>query len=179
MRRGLGLIPRSRRDEGLLMGWSVARNMTLVILERLRSRLRLLGRRRERERAAELVARWSVATDSLEKGVGLLSGGNQQKVVLAKWLAAQPKILLLQDPTRGIDVGSKAEIYRLCQALAAQGLGILFSSSEIEETLGLCDRVLVLRHGKVVQEHARGAASKAEVLQAMVAGRAGRSQCAP
>jgi ABC-type sugar transport system ATPase subunit len=175
LRRGVGLIPRSRREEGLFLAWPVRKNATILVLRRLRSWLGLLGGRRERRRTDELLERFHVVTDSREKRIGLLSGGNQQKVVIAKWLAAQPRILLLHDPTRGIDIGAKAEVYKLCCDLAAQGLGLIFTSSEIEETLGLCDRVLVLYKGKMVRDVGReGAAplevSKAEVLQAMTSG---------
>jgi ABC-type sugar transport system ATPase subunit len=100
----------------------------------------------------------------------LLSGGNQQKVLLAKWLAADPAILILNDPTRGVDVGAKWEIYELCQKLATQGMTILMTSSETEEILGLADRVLVLAKGKVLREFQRGEATKAELMHAMAGG---------
>ena len=96
----------------------------------------------------------NVATDSIDKRVINLSGGNQQKVVVAKWLATGPEILILNDPTRGIDVGAKSEIYSLCDELARQGLALLFTSSEIEETLGVCDRILVFHKGRIIREFA-------------------------
>jgi ABC-type sugar transport system ATPase subunit len=170
IRRGLGLIPRSRREEGLFTSWSISRNATLVILDRLLRRLGLIDGAAERRTAEEQVARLRIATDSVQKRVSELSGGNQQKVVLAKWLASDPKVLLLNDPTRGVDVGAKAEIYQLCRDLAARGLAILFTSSEIEETLGLSHRVLAMRKGKVARELLRGEASKAEVLQIVAGG---------
>ena len=106
-----------------------------------------------------------MATDSIDKPVGNLSGGNQQKVVVAKWLAAGPAVLILNDPTRGVDVGAKVEIYALCDQLAREGMALLFSSSEIEETLGVCDRVLVFYKGRVIREFARGEATKADVMR--------------
>jgi len=175
VRRGVGLIPRSRREEGLFLAWPIRKNATILILRELLGRLGLLDRKRERSRTDALLERLHVVTDSREKRVGLLSGGNQQKVVLAKWLAIGPRVLLLHDPTRGVDVGAKAEIYKLCRELAAQGLGILLSSAEIEETLGLSHRVLVLYKGTLVRELERGsgtdpASSKASVLEAMMRG---------
>jgi len=166
---GIGLIPRSRREDGLVMAWPIRKNATLNILDDLRSRFGLLDRGRERAAAAELVQRFGVTTDSIEKSVALLSGGNQQKVVLAKWLAAKPRVLLLHDPTRGVDVGAKAEVYRLIAELAGQGMGLLLTSSEIEETLGMSDRILVFSKGRIVREYARGAASREDVIHAMAA----------
>jgi ribose transport system ATP-binding protein len=107
----------------------------------------------------------NVATESIDKRVNNLSGGNQQKVVVAKWLATAPAVLILNDPTRGVDVGAKSEIYALCDRLAAEGMALLFTSSEIEETLGVCDRVLVFYRGQVVREFARGEATKADVMR--------------
>ncbi|HVR75870.1 MAG TPA: sugar ABC transporter ATP-binding protein [Planctomycetota bacterium] len=170
IRLGVGLIPRSRREEGLVMDWPVRKNATLLILGRLLGRLGLIDRRRELRTAEELVRRLDVGAESLEKRVAFLSGGNQQKVVLAKWLAAGPRVLLLHDPTRGIDVGAKAEIYRLCRELVLAGLGILFTSSEIDETLGISDRVLAVAKGRIAGEYPRGAATKAEVLEAIAGG---------
>jgi ABC-type sugar transport system ATPase subunit len=168
LRHGLGLIPRSRHEQGLCLDWSIRRNATLTILDRLLSRLGFLDRTAERRTAAEYVRRLHIATDSINNRVVNLSGGNQQKVVLAKWLATGPKILLLNDPTRGIDVGAKAEVYDLCRQLAGQGLALLFTSSEVEETLGLCDRILVLVRGKRVHEFPCRQATKQEILRALV-----------
>jgi ABC-type sugar transport system ATPase subunit len=172
LRGGLALIPPNRRDEGLFMRWPIRKNATIAILERFRNRLGLLGRRAERRAAEELIARLRIVTEGTEKRVSSLSGGNQQKVVLAKWLAAGPRVLLLHDPTRGVDVGAKQEIYRLCDELARRGLGIVFSSSELEETIGLSDRILVFWEGRIVRELRRGEAGKAEVLHLVTGGAA-------
>lgn len=170
IRRGLALIPASRREQGLMMDWSIARNATLLVLDKLLNRLGLIDRRAVRRTADQFVQRLGIATDSLDKKIVNLSGGNQQKVLLAKWLAADPAILLLNDPTRGVDVGAKWEIYELCQKLAADGMTILITSSEAEEILGLADRVLVLSKGKVLREFQRGEATKAELMHAMAGG---------
>jgi ABC-type sugar transport system ATPase subunit len=164
IKQGLAMVPANRRDEGLMTNWSIRRNTSLAVLDRLLDRLGLVDRKAERRLATNFVKRLDVATDSVDKRVINLSGGNQQKVVVAKWLATGPTILILNDPTRGIDVGAKSEIYRLCDELAKSGLALLFTSSEVEETIGVCDRVLVLYRGAILKEFARGEATKASVL---------------
>jgi ABC-type sugar transport system ATPase subunit len=118
----------------------------------------------------QFIGRLNIATASRTTAVKFLSGGNQQKVLLAKWLATGPKILILNDPTRGVDVGAKWEIYELCQQLASQGLVILFTSSEVDEVLGLADRVLVLAKGRLRHEFRRGTATKAQLMHAIAGG---------
>jgi ABC-type sugar transport system ATPase subunit len=170
IRQGFALIPANRRDEGLMTAWSIRRNASLAVLDKLLDRLGLIDRKRERGLAGDYVRKLNVATDSIDKRVINLSGGNQQKVVVAKWLATGPEILILNDPTRGIDVGAKSEIYVLCDELARQGLALLFTSSEIEETLGVCDRILVFHKGRVIREFRRGEATKADVMHWVAGG---------
>jgi ABC-type sugar transport system ATPase subunit len=170
IRQGFALVPANRRDEGLMTAWSVRRNASLAVLDRLLDKLGLIDRTKERGLANEYVRKLNVATDSIDKRVVNLSGGNQQKVVVAKWLATGPEILILNDPTRGIDVGAKSEIYALCDELARSGLALLFTSSEIEETLGVCDRILVLHKGRIIREFARGEATKADVMHWVAGG---------
>jgi L-arabinose transport system ATP-binding protein len=148
---GIGFAPEDRKREGLVLVRSVLENTTLAILRRL-CRFRIVQRRLERRLAAEFVARLNVRTPSLDQEVGKLSGGNQQKVVLARWLAARPKVLILDEPTRGIDVGAKAEIYRLVDELANAGLGIMFISSDLPEILGMSDRIYVMQGGRITGE---------------------------
>jgi ribose transport system ATP-binding protein len=157
------MVPANRRDEGLMLPWSIRRNTSLAVLDRLLLALGVIDRKGERELANDYVRRLNVATDSIDKRVVNLSGGNQQKVVLAKWLATGPTVLILNDPTRGVDVGAKAEIYQLCDELARGGLALLFTSSEVEEIVGVCDRILVLYRGRVIKEFARGEADKEAV----------------
>src|ERR1700682_2823530 len=145
---GIGLAPEDRKREGLVMMRSVVENASLAILRRL-SRFHFIRRRLERQTASEYVTQLHVRTPSLDQEVGKLSGGNQQKVVLARWMAAKPKVLILDEPTRGIDVGAKAEIYRLVDDLANQGLGVMFISSELPEILGLSDRIYVMQNGRI------------------------------
>jgi L-arabinose transport system ATP-binding protein len=142
---------------------SVLENASLAILRRL-SRFHFIRRRLERQIATEYVTRLRVRTPSLDQEVGKLSGGNQQKVVLARWLAAKPKALILDEPTRGIDVGAKAEIYRLVDDLANQGLGIMFISSELPEILGLSDRIYVMQNGRIAGELPGPGATEEAVL---------------
>jgi ABC-type sugar transport system ATPase subunit len=128
-------------------------------------RLRRPSRVRERKVVADAIARLGIITDSMDSPVARLSGGNQQKVVLAKWLAIQPKVLLLDEPTRGVDVGSKAEIYKLLDQIKEGGVGILVSSSETPELRLLCDRILVMYRGRIVASLSREEATEARIAQ--------------
>lgn len=164
IRQHWGLVPANRRDHGLFMQWEIQENMALVILRRILNKLGLVRDGSLKENAHQYIDRLSIATDSPAKKVLDLSGGNQQKVVIAKWLATHPKILILDDPTRGIDIGAKAEIYDLIRQLADDGLALLLTSSEIDEVLGLAHRILVMRDGRIVKEFAHGEANKENVL---------------
>jgi ribose transport system ATP-binding protein len=159
-----GLVPAERRTQGLMVDWSIRKNMSLVILGQLLNSLGLVTKSKEDRLVSTAVKKYRIATNSLDKLVIDLSGGNQQKVVVSKWLATNPRILLMNDPTRGIDVGAKAEIYGLINQLAEEGMAILFSSSEIDEVIGLCDRILVIYRGRLVKEFRRGEATKSEVM---------------
>jgi ABC-type sugar transport system ATPase subunit len=167
IRAGAALIPASRRDDGLMLDVSLEKNVALLLLDRLRTRFGLIDSRATEQTARGVIEKLGVVAESPQAPVGRLSGGNQQKVLIGRWLATEPKLLLLDDPTRGVDIGAKLEIHRLCDKLAREGLGILFSSSELEETLALADRILVLSRGQVVHSFTRGEATKALLLQAM------------
>ena len=143
---GIYLVPDDRRRFGLVIDMSVRENMTLPALERYSSK-GIISRRAERKAAEEGVQKLNVKTHSVDARVGNLSGGNQQKVILAKWLALNPKVLILDEPTRGIDVGAKAEIYALLRALAKEGVAVIAISSDMEEVLGISDRVVVMHEG--------------------------------
>ena len=160
--RGLGLVTDDRRGGGLMLRDSVGRNLVSAVLKRV-SPMFLMSAARESRLAKEGVRLFDVRPPRLDFAVGALSGGNQQKVVLAKEVLAEPRLLLLDEPTRGVDVGAKAEIYQRIRDLAAKGLGVLIASSEMPELLGLCDRVVVLRGGRTVAEFPAGA-SEHEVL---------------
>jgi rhamnose transport system ATP-binding protein len=161
--RGIAYVPEDRRQHGVIGAMSVAANTTLAALARV-TRRGLLDRRRERETAAAFVQRFAIRTTSLEAPVGTLSGGNQQKVALARWLATAPRVLVLDEPTQGVDVGAKTEIHRLIQQLAADGLAILLISSELTELLSLAHRIGVMRAGRLVGFLDRTAASEEAIL---------------
>jgi L-arabinose transport system ATP-binding protein len=160
---GIGLAPEERKSQALLLMRSVAENITLCVPERV-SRFGFLRRAAQRLVAGEQVERMRIKISSLDQLVAELSGGNQQKVVLGRWLARAPRVLILDEPTRGIDVGAKAEIYRLIAQLAANGIAILFISSELPELIGLSDRILVMAAGRIVGELQRAEATEQRVL---------------
>jgi ribose transport system ATP-binding protein len=165
----LTLVPEDRRFHGLVLEESVQHNISLPNFDRL-SYLRLVARGRERALADQMCQRLRVRTPSLAQPVGLLSGGNQQKVVLGKWLARRPRVLILDEPTRGIDVGAKSEIYALMDELAGEGVAILMISSDLEEILGMSDRVLVLFQGRLAGELARAQLSEESVMHLATGG---------
>ena len=161
---GIGLAPEERKSQALLLMRGVAENITLCVPD-LVSRWGFLRPAAEYVVAARQATRMRVKTPSLDQFVGKLSGGNQQKVVLGRWLARTPKLLILDEPTRGIDVGAKAEIYRLIADLAANGMAILVISSEMPELLGLSDRILVMAGGRIVAELPHAEATEARILE--------------
>jgi L-arabinose transport system ATP-binding protein len=163
IRAGIGLVPEERKAQALLMERTVRDNVSLVVLRRI-STAHVVRPRAERKLAAEFVRRLSVRTPSIEQIVGNLSGGNQQKVVLARGLAMRPRVLILDEPTRGVDVGAKAEIYQLINDLAGDGLAIVVISSELPEILALSDRILVMKAGRITGELARSDASEERIL---------------
>ena len=146
-------------------------NATLAVLRAV-SRGGFIDASAEQATARDAVGKFSIRTAGIEQVAGKLSGGNQQKVVLAKWLATEPRVLILDEPTRGIDVGAKAEIHRLMGELAGQGLAILMISSELPEVLGMSDRVLVVREGRIAAEFSRAGATPERVGAAMMGGEA-------
>jgi ABC-type sugar transport system ATPase subunit len=168
--RGVASIPADRRTDGLLMARPVSENIVLVILDRLRSRRWFVADRAIRQTAQRFVERFRIRAASVDSSVTTLSGGNQQKVVLSKWLATRPKLLLLNDPTRGIDVGAKAEVHDVIRELAADGMAILVWSSEYDELLGLCDRILVLHEGRLFREVDPATTTRRDLLLAVVGG---------
>jgi ribose transport system ATP-binding protein len=167
IRAGLGFVTEDRKGEGLVLGLSVRENLALPILRTL-SKAGIVRREAEREMAERLSRDLRIKTPSLEQPVLHLSGGNQQKVVLGKWLACNVDVLFLDEPTRGIDVGAKQEIYHLMNRLAADGVGIVLISSELPELVGLCDRVLVMRAGRVSGEFSRAEATQERLLACAV-----------
>ena len=154
-REGLGFVTDDRRGSGLMLRDGVGRNLVSSVLRRV-SPYFLMSKAREMRLARQAIALFDVRPPEPEIAVGALSGGNQQKVVLAKEVVGEPRLLLLDEPTRGVDVGAKGEIYARIRDLAAKGLGVLIASSEMPELLGLCDRIVVLRRGRTVAEFPAG-----------------------
>jgi rhamnose transport system ATP-binding protein len=161
---GIAYVPEDRRRHGVILDLSIAANTSLARLPKM-SRRGLFDFRSERRLAGDFVGRLGVKTPSVDVPVGNLSGGNQQKVALARWLATNPSLLILDEPTQGIDVGSKAEIHRLMGELAARGLGILMISSDLPEILGMSDRIAVMHAGTIAGELPRSDATQERVLE--------------
>jgi rhamnose transport system ATP-binding protein len=161
---GIAYVPEDRRRHGVVLEMPVSANATLAILRRI-SNAGLLDFAREREIASSFVQRFGIKTASLESPVGTLSGGNQQKVALARWLATEPSVLILDEPTQGVDVGAKSEIHRLMGELARRGLAIIMISSELPEVLGMSDRIAVMHAGRIVGVLGRAEATQEKVLE--------------
>jgi ribose transport system ATP-binding protein len=168
--RGFALVPEDRKLSGVVIEMGVRKNIGLAGLWRNRRVAGFLNNARERQDTDEMIKALSIKTPSATQIVQYLSGGNQQKVVLGKWLALKPRILLLDEPTRGIDIGAKHEIYELMERLAKEGLAILFVSSEMEEILGMSDRTIVMHEGRVSGELSREELSEENVMQLATGG---------
>jgi rhamnose transport system ATP-binding protein len=160
MRHGLVMVPEDRQHHGLLLPMTISQNATLAVLRDL-SKLGWMSERRQRRDSEEIVGRMNIAMRDVGQVVRELSGGNQQKVVLAKWLMSRPKILILDEPTRGVDVGAKAQVHALIRELAAGGMAILMISSDLPEVLAMSDRILVMREGRIAATLERGVDSEA------------------
>ncbi len=161
-----GLVPEDRKRQGLVLSLNCRENTSLAALPML-TRLGWVNRRAERELAGRYAQRLRVKTPSLETSIATLSGGNQQKIALAKWIARECDVLIVDEPTRGIDVGAKAEIYQLLDELAGEGKAVLVISSELPELIGLCGRILVMREGKLAGELPRAEFSEAALMGRM------------
>ena len=164
IRRGISLAPEDRKLQGLVLSMNISDNINMASLH---TAFRKMSE--ERKTAGELFARMGVKAPSIRTLVSALSGGNQQKIVISKWLATAPKVVLLDEPTRGIDVGAKADIYRLVEELAGQGVSVIIVSSEFPELLSVCDRILVLHEGRQDAEFMYGSVDE-ETLMAYASG---------
>jgi ABC-type sugar transport system ATPase subunit len=167
IKSGIGLVPEERRSEGLLLDKSVMFNMNITVLRSLRSvaALPFMSEKLKKERANTIIEKLSIKTNSLSTPVGSLSGGNQQKVLIGHWLTPGIKVLFLDEPTKGVDVGAREEIYREIRDLAATGVGIVLVSSESEELVKLCDRVIVLRQGSIAGELIGDGISEGRIIE--------------
>jgi ribose transport system ATP-binding protein len=149
---GIAFVTEDRKHEGLVLMHSIAQNVTMASFELKGSRFGILSNRFERDETRSAIERMNIRASSADQAVGDLSGGNQQKVVFSKWLALKPKVLILDEPTRGVDVGAKFEIYRVIRELAAAGTAIILVSSELPETLAMSDRLVVMREKRIVKQ---------------------------
>jgi ribose transport system ATP-binding protein len=165
IRNGLSLLPEDRRSQGAIMNMPIAANVSLPVLSRFAMRGTGMIRERQESRAVrERIERLNLKTPSVRRPLKLLSGGNQQKALIAKWEMSEARVFMFDEPTVGVDVGAKQEIYTLISQLAARGAGVLVISSELEEVVGLCHRVLVMREGRCVGELEGAAISEAAIL---------------
>ena len=162
---GLAFVPEDRQHQGLVLEMAIEQNATLPFLRRL-TRFGLIDRKKEKQVAQDYAKRLQLKAASLDLPVGTLSGGNQQKVVIGKWLATDPTVLILDEPTRGIDIGTKAEVHRIVSGLAANGLAILLISSELPEVLAMADRVVVMHEGRVTGRFDRDEADQETIMHA-------------
>lgn len=149
LKSGLGLVPEDRKTQGIILPLSIKNNISISILDKLSDRLGFIKKTKEKKNSLQFIDNLAIKAKNSEIIVSDLSGGNQQKVVLAKWLSLNCKVLMLDEPTRGVDVGAKVEIYNIINELAGKGMGIVLISSEMMEVIGVCDRILVLKDGEV------------------------------
>ncbi len=146
---GMGLVPEGRKIQGLFLKMTVEDNMTSVYMKRLTNKAGFIDLKKSKGVSDEYVKKLSIKTPSLQQGIANLSGGNQQKCIIARWLMNNPRILFMDEPTHGIDIGAKTEIYRLIDELSKQGVSVVFLSSELPEVLSVCDRIMVMHHGEL------------------------------
>ena len=165
IKSGIALVPEDRKLQGLILDQTIRSNISITILEKIQQWGIMLSSRKEKELTNNYISRLSIKTSSGNNVAKNLSGGNQQKIVLAKWLATHPKILLLDEPTRGIDINAKAEIYKLMKSLAGEGVGIIMVSSELPEILAVSDRILVMCEGELTASIPIEQATEAEILR--------------
>ncbi len=165
IKAGIALVPEDRKLQGLILNQSVSKNISLTILQQLQQWGIMLSNKKEKALSVNYISRLGIKTPSGNNAAQNLSGGNQQKIVIAKWLATNPKILLLDEPTRGIDITAKSEIYKLMKSLAAEGLGIIMVSSELPEILAVSDRILVMCEGELTANLPIAAANEQEILK--------------
>jgi ABC-type sugar transport system ATPase subunit/ribose/xylose/arabinose/galactoside ABC-type transport system permease subunit len=166
MQLGISLLPEDRHQQGLVLPFPIRANETLPILRQLTRKLGLVDRTKETQIARDFAGRMRVVATGVEQLTNTLSGGNQQKVLLAKWLIPSPKLLILDEPTRGVDVGAKAEIHRIISHLATQGLAVVLISDDAQEVIGMADRIIVFRGGRIASESIRGSFDREAILLA-------------
>jgi ABC-type sugar transport system ATPase subunit len=167
---GFGLIPRDRKEEGIFGIRSVKENITISNMKAVSEVLGFINNKKESSLGDEVVKRLSIKAPGLSSLTGFLSGGNQQKVIFGRWVAAKPKILLLDEPTRGIDIGAKAEVAQIIRELSQDKISTIISSSEIPELIALCDRILIMFEGRIIKEFACDTVEKEAVVSSVLGG---------
>jgi ABC-type sugar transport system, ATPase component len=161
----ISMIPENRRDDGLVTSMSIKQNAQMVIMHRLLNKFHLLSEKKSDSIMDDMVKKYAIKAGKVDNLILTLSGGNQQKVVIAKWIANNPKVLLCDEPTRGIDVGAKSEVYSILREIAKEGIGIIMVSSELPELLALCDRIIVMHEGEIKGEVSREEASEELIMK--------------
>ena len=161
---GLAMVTEDRLRLGSIYALSVKKNMSLAYLRKITNHMAIVDRKEEDKDCLDMIERMEVKVASTEQKINALSGGNQQKVIIGRWLLTQPKVLILDEPTRGIDVGSKSEIHRTISKLAQQGIAIILISSELPEVMGMSDRIMVMREGRLVYECSREEATQEKLI---------------
>jgi ABC-type sugar transport system ATPase subunit len=162
---GIGLVTEDRKAMGLVLGQSVLQNMTISSLETVANQFGIINKAKERKLARGYIDQLNIKTPGLDVAIDTLSGGNQQKVIVAKWLNTKPEVLILDEPTRGIDVGAKVEIYNLLNKLVEDGVTVIMISSELPEVMGMSDRILVMCEGEIAAELTREEATKELIME--------------
>ncbi len=172
VRLGIGLIPENRKEQGLVLEFAVKHNITMPNIRSVRGALGVIRQKQENRLAQSLVEKLTVKTDSIDTAVHQLSGGNQQKVVLAKWFNTDSQVIIFDEPTRGVDVGAKIEIYNLINEFAKRNLGVIIISSELNEIIGMCDRTIVIDNGEKKGELKKEELSELNIMKLAVGGNA-------
>jgi ribose transport system ATP-binding protein len=175
IRAGMGFVPEDRKQQGLFLNMAVRENIVMSAMDKI-TRWGVVNFKRADRISHEFVEKLDIRTPSLRQRIRNLSGGNQQKVIIARWLTLNPRVLILDEPTRGIDVGAKAEIHNLMNQLAKDGVGVLMISSELPEIMGISDRMLVMREGRVTGEFSRDEATQDDIMRAATARRANNAK---
>ncbi|MBS3777349.1 MAG: sugar ABC transporter ATP-binding protein, partial [Bacteroidales bacterium] len=165
VRKGIGMVPEDRKQQGVILSLSIQQNVSLPNFHKITNKLGFIKANKARDEAKELIRKLSIKTQSEKAEVATLSGGNQQKVSLAKWISRNSKVMIIDEPTRGVDVGAKVEIYKLINELSRQGMAIIVVSSETEELIGICDRILVMRKGQIQGELEKKDFSEENILR--------------
>ena len=165
VRKGIGMVPEDRKQHGVILDLTIKKNISLTDMKKISNRFGFINAAKEKNNTVDLIKNMNIKASGENQEVGRLSGGNQQKVALAKWLNRDCSVMMIDEPTRGVDVGAKVEIYRLMNELSQKGVAILVVSSETAELMGICDRILVMRNGRIQGELKRKNFSEEEILR--------------